>query len=119
MILGAGLATFRAKADFLAGIVYREAATVDYGPGYADSRSVATAHLPSRSPRDVEIMSANASIEEIRAELAKLKLAYEVLEKSHRRLIAKVLPDKSEADHFAGQMVIDRTMLTPPWLKGR
>jgi hypothetical protein len=72
-----------------------------------------------RSRYDVIIMSANSSLEEVRAELTKLKIAYEVLEKSHRRLIAKVLTDKSEADHFAGQMVIDRTMLTPSWLKGR
>ena len=50
---------------------------------------------------------------------AKLKLAYEVLEKSHRRLVTKVLTDRSEADHFVGQMVIDRTMATPQWLKGR
>jgi hypothetical protein len=64
-------------------------------------------------------MTTNSSIEEIRVELAKLQLAYEVLEKSHRRLVAKVLADKSEAEHFVGQMVIDRTMLTPPWLKGR
>lgn len=64
-------------------------------------------------------MTANSSIEEIRLELAKLKVAYEVLEKSHRRLISKVLTDKSEAEHFAGQMVIDRTMATPQWLKGR
>ncbi len=64
-------------------------------------------------------MSANASLEEVRTELAKLKVAYEVLEKSHRRLISKVLTDRSEAEHFAGQMVIDRTMQTPNWLKGR
>ena len=64
-------------------------------------------------------MSANASLEEVRIELAKLKLAYDVLEKSHRRLIAKVLTDRAEAEQFAGQMVIDRTMLTPSWLKGR
>lgn len=64
-------------------------------------------------------MTDKSSIEEIRIELAKLKVAYEVLEKSHRRLIAKVITDKSEAEHFAGQMVIDRTMQTPQWLKGR
>jgi len=64
-------------------------------------------------------MTANSSLEEVRVELAKLQLAYEVLEKSHRRLVAKVLTDRSEADHFVGQMVIDRTMLTPSWLKGR
>ena len=40
---------------------------------------------------DVVIMSANSSLEEVQAELAKLKIAYEVLEKSHRRLIAKDL----------------------------
>jgi hypothetical protein len=64
-------------------------------------------------------MTPNSTIEEIRTELAKLQLAYEVLEKSHRRLVAKVLADRSEADHFVGQMVIDRTLLTPGWLKGR
>lgn len=64
-------------------------------------------------------MTEKASLEEIRIELAKLKLAYEVLEKSHRRLVTKVLTDRSEADHFVGQMVIDRTMATPQWLKGR
>jgi len=65
------------------------------------------------------IMTEKATIEEIRVELAKLQLAYEVLEKSHRRLVAKVLADRSETDHFVGQMVIDRTLLTPAWLKGR
>ena len=64
-------------------------------------------------------MTEKSSVEEIRVELAKLQLAYEVLEKSHRRLVAKVLANRSEADHFVGQMVIDRTMLTPTWLKGR
>ena len=64
-------------------------------------------------------MNATSTIEEIRIELAKLQVAHDVLEKSHRRLIAKVLTDRSEADHFAGQMVIDRTMLCPQWLKGR
>lgn len=64
-------------------------------------------------------MTEKSSIEEIRVELARLQLAYEVLEKSHRRLVAKVLADRSEAEHFVGQMVIDRTMLTPAWLKGR
>jgi len=64
-------------------------------------------------------MTEKSSVEEIRVELAKLQLAYEVLEKSHRRLVAKVLANRSEAEHFVGQMVIDRTMLTPTWLKGR
>jgi hypothetical protein len=64
-------------------------------------------------------MTANSNLEEIRTELAKLQLAYDVLEKSHRRLVAKVLKDKSETEHFVGQMVIDRTLLCPGWLKGR
>lgn len=63
------------------------------------------------------IMTANSTIDEIRIELAKLQVAYEVLEKSHRRLVSKVLKDKSEAEHFVGQMVVDRTMLCPTWLK--
>lgn len=62
-------------------------------------------------------MTANSTIEEIRRELAKLQVDYEVLEKSHRRLATKMLKDKSEADQFLGQMVIDRTMLCPMWLK--
>jgi len=62
-------------------------------------------------------MNSNSSIEEIRKELARLQVDYEVLEKSHRRLVAKVLKDKSEAEQFLGQMVIDRTMLRPTWLK--
>jgi len=62
-------------------------------------------------------MNPNSTIEEIRRELAKLQLDYQVLEKSHRRLVAKVLEDKSEAEQFLGQMVVDRTMLCPPWLK--
>jgi hypothetical protein len=64
-------------------------------------------------------MTPNSTIDEIRTELAKLQLAYEVLEKSHRRLVVKVLEDKSEAEHFVGQMVVDRTILCPPWLKSR
>ena len=64
-------------------------------------------------------MNSNANLEEMRIELAKLKVAYEVLEKSHRRLTAKVIADKSESEALLGQMVIDRTMLCPGWLKGR
>jgi len=63
-------------------------------------------------------MNASASIEEIRKEFAKLKVDYEVLEKSHRRLVAKVLQDKADAEHFLGQMSVDRMVLTPQWLKG-
>ena len=63
-------------------------------------------------------MNVNASLEDLRKELAKLKVDYEVLEKSHRRLVAKVLQDKEEADHFLGQMPVDRLVLTPQWLKG-
>lgn len=62
-------------------------------------------------------MSQTAIIEEIRKDLAKLRLDYEVLEKSHRRLVAKVLPDRSETEHFVGQMVVDRTLMRPSWLK--
>jgi len=62
-------------------------------------------------------MSQNVTIEEMRRELAKLQLDYQVLEKSHRRLVAKVLTDRAEADHFTGQMVVDRTLLSPSWLK--
>lgn len=64
-------------------------------------------------------MSPDSTLEEVRSELAKLQVAYEVLEKSHRRLVNKVLGEKWEAEQFLGQMVIDRTMLCPAWLKGR
>ena len=64
-------------------------------------------------------MTEKSSLEEIRVELAKLQVAYEVLEKSHRRLVAKVIKDKTESESFVGQMVIDRTMICPQWLKGR
>jgi hypothetical protein len=62
-------------------------------------------------------MNQHANLEEMRRELAKLQLDFQVLEKSHRRLVSKVLTDRAEADHFAGQMVVDRTMLCPHWLK--
>jgi hypothetical protein len=62
-------------------------------------------------------MNQNATIEELRRTLAKLQVEFEVLEKSHRRLAAKVIGDKSEADHFLGQMVVDRMIVTPTWLK--
>lgn len=62
-------------------------------------------------------MNPNSTLEEMRKELARLQVDYEVLEKSHRRLVAKVLKDKAEAEQFLGQMVIDRTMLRPTWLK--
>lgn len=64
-----------------------------------------------------EIMNANASVDEMRRELARLQVEFEVLEKSHRRLVAKVLRDKSEAEQFLGQMAVDRMMVTPTWLK--
>lgn len=63
-------------------------------------------------------MNVSAELDEIRKELAKLKVDYEVLEKSHRRLVAKVLHDKSDTEHFLGQMPVDRVLLTPQWLKG-
>jgi hypothetical protein len=62
-------------------------------------------------------MNQNATIDELRRTLAKLQVEFEVLEKSHRRLAAKVLTDKAETDHFLGQMAVDRMILTPTWLK--
>lgn len=62
-------------------------------------------------------MNANATLEELRRELAKLKIEHEVLEKSHRRLVSKVLTDRATAEHFLGQSSVDRMMLTPTWLK--
>jgi hypothetical protein len=62
-------------------------------------------------------MTANAAIEELRLELAKLKSEHEVLEKSHRRLVAKLLSDPTEADNFLGQMAVDRVRAYPRALK--
>jgi len=62
-------------------------------------------------------MTANAAIEELRLELAKLKSEHEVLEKSHRRLVAKLLGDPTEAENFLGQMAVDRVRAYPRALK--
>lgn len=62
-------------------------------------------------------MTANAAIEELRLELAKLKAEHEVLEKSHRRLVAKLLGDPTEADNFLSQMAVDRVRAFPRALK--
>lgn len=64
-------------------------------------------------------MTPNSTLEEIRIELAKLKVEHEVLQKSHQRLVAKTLADKSEAEHLLGQMSVDRMLLCPTWLKSR
>jgi hypothetical protein len=62
-------------------------------------------------------MNANATIEEMRRELAKLKAENESLEKSHRRLVAEVLREPAVAEQFLGQMAVDRVKLYPHWLK--
>ena len=62
-------------------------------------------------------MSVNAAIEELRLELAKLKTEHEVLEKSHRRLVAKLLGDPTEAENFLSQMAVDRVRAFPRALK--
>jgi len=62
-------------------------------------------------------MTANAAIEELRLELAKLKSEHEVLEKSHRRLVAKLLGDATEAENFLSQMAVDRVRAYPRALK--
>jgi hypothetical protein len=53
-------------------------------------------------------MSANSTIDEIRTDLAKLQAEHEILEMSHRRLVAKVLKDPLAAEQFLGQMAVDR-----------
>ena len=62
-------------------------------------------------------MNADSTIEEIRRELAKLQSEHEILEKSHRRLVAEVLRDTAVVDQFLGQMAVDRVRLYPHWLK--
>lgn len=64
-------------------------------------------------------MNANATMDEMRAELARLKAEHEILEKSHRRLVAEVLREAAVAEQFLGQMAIDRVRLYPHWLKTR
>jgi hypothetical protein len=58
-------------------------------------------------------MSANSTIEEIKAELAKLQAEHEILAKSHRRLVTKVLGDPTAVEQFLGQMVVDRMLVYP------
>ena len=58
-------------------------------------------------------MSANSTIEEIKSELAKLQAEHEILAKSHRRLVAKVLDDRTATAQFLGQMAVDRMMVYP------
>ena len=53
-------------------------------------------------------MNVNSAIEEIRQELIKLQTEHEVLEKAHRRLVAKVLGDPTEAEQFLSYMAVDR-----------
>jgi len=62
-------------------------------------------------------MDANSTIEEIRRELATLKVEHEILEKSHRRLVAEVLRETAVTEQFLGQMAVDRVRLYPHWLK--
>jgi hypothetical protein len=62
-------------------------------------------------------MNANSTIEEIRRELARLQSEHEILEKSHRRLVAEVLREPAVAEQFLGQMAVDRVKLYPLWLK--
>jgi len=62
-------------------------------------------------------MNANATIEEMRRELAKLKAEHEILEKSHRRLVVEVLREPAVVEQFLGQMAVDRVKLYPHWLK--
>jgi len=49
----------------------------------------------------------------IKTELAKLQAEHEVLAKSHRRLVAKVLDDRTATEQFLGQMAVDRMMVYP------
>ena len=58
-------------------------------------------------------MSANSTIEEIKMELARLQAEYEILARSHRRLVAKVLGDRAAAEQFLGQMAVDRVLVYP------
>jgi len=62
-------------------------------------------------------MSTNSTIEEMRLELAKMKAEHEVLDRSHRRLVAKVLGDPEEAEQFLGQMAVDRVIVSRGLLK--
>lgn len=58
-------------------------------------------------------MNTNSTIEEIKSELAKLQAEHEILAKSHRRLVAKVLGDRAATEQFLGQMAVDRVLVYP------
>jgi hypothetical protein len=42
-----------------------------------------------------------------------LQAEHEILAKSHRRLVAKVLDDRTATEQFLGQMAVDRMMVYP------
>jgi hypothetical protein len=62
-------------------------------------------------------MNANASLDEIRKELAKLQAEHEILAKSHRELVLRVIGNNAEGQHFLGQMAVERVKLYPHWVK--
>ena len=62
-------------------------------------------------------MNANATVDEMRRELAKLKAEHEILANSYKEFVGRVLGNNADAQHFLGQMAVDRVRLYPHWVK--
>ena len=63
------------------------------------------------------LMNRDSDINEIRRELALLKLSHEALLKSHRNLALKTLGDTPEAAVFLKQIQSEIVEKCPDWLK--
>jgi hypothetical protein len=62
-------------------------------------------------------MNSDSDIDEIRRELALLKIAHEALLKSHRRLVLKVLGDTPETAVFLDEIQNEIVEKYPEWMK--
>ena len=62
-------------------------------------------------------MNKDSDIDEIRRELALLKIAHKALLKSHRKLALKVLGDTPETADFLDQIQTEIVEEYPEWMK--
>jgi hypothetical protein len=85
-------------------------------PGGLRSCSLGLVSNPGVRP-GTDVMNANSTLDEVRKELAKLQAEHEILAKSYRELVLRVIGNNAEAQHFLGQMAVDRVRLYPHWLK--
>jgi len=62
-------------------------------------------------------MDKESNIDEIRKELAMLKVAHEALLKSHKKLALKTLGDSPETADFIDEIASDTVENFPEWMK--